>query len=165
MKISIVVAASQNLVIGKDNKLPWHLPADLKYFKKLTMGHCIIMGRKTFESIGKPLPGRTNIVVTRNKNYSQSNGIIICSSLEEAYEYSRAINENEAFVIGGAEIINEALKKADKIYLTHIYENFEGDTFLNPIDDKQWKEIKRTFNNKDEVNSYSFSFLELERLS
>ncbi len=123
------------------------------------------MGRKTFESIGKPLPGRTNIIVTRNKNYSHSNGIIICSSLEEAYEYSRAINENEAFIIGGAEIINEALKTADRIYLTLIDENFEGDTFLSPIDDKQWKEIKRIPYSKDEVNNYSFSFLELERLS
>jgi len=164
MKIAIVVAASKNLVIGKDNKLPWHLPADLKYFKNLTMGHCIIMGRKTFESIGKPLPGRTNIVVTRNKDYSKE-GIIVCSSLEEAYDYANKNNENEAFVIGGAEIINEALKTANKIYLTQIDENFEGDTFLAPIDTKQWKEVKRTSYSKDEINRYSFSFVELERLT
>lgn len=165
MKISVIVATSKNWVIGKDNKLPWHLPADLKYFKSITMSHCILMGRKTYESIGKPLPGRTNIVITRNKDYNLNNGTIICSSLEEAYNYAGSVKETEAFVIGGAEIIKEALQTADKIYLTSIDENFEGDTFLNPIDYNVWKEIKRTSYSKDEVNPYSFSFVELERLS
>src|SRR6185437_4993177 len=127
MKLSIIVAASKNLVIGKNNSLPWHLPADLKYFKKVTMGHCIIMGRKTYESLSKPLPGRPNIVITRDSNYGNNNGIIICTSLQEAYDQAKLKGESEAFIIGGAQIINEAIKTVDKIYLTEIDAIIEGD--------------------------------------
>ena len=123
------------------------------------------MGRKTYESIGKPLPGRTNIVITRNTNYSNSNDIIICPSLDEAYNQAKLKGESEAFVIGGAQIINDAIKFADKIYLTEIEETIEGDTFLNPIDYTTWEETQRTSFPKDEANSYPFAFVELERLT
>jgi len=138
--ISILVAASRNGVIGANNKLPWHLPADLKRFKQLTMGHPILLGRKTFESIGKPLPGRTNIVITRQKNF-QACGTTVVHSLEEALLLCE--NEKEAFVIGGSEIYKQALPVADRIYLTRVNQDFEGDTTLFEIDPKIWKEISR----------------------
>ena len=157
--LSLIVAASQNGVIGANNKLPWHLPADLQRFKQLTMGHPILMGRKTYESIGKPLPGRTNIMITRQKGF-QCCGTTVAHSLEEALlmcdrgataQRSKemvalplsADHEKEAFVIGGAEIFKQALPLADRIYLTRINQDFKGDTYLFEIDPKIWKEISR----------------------
>lgn len=168
MKLSIIVAVSENGVIGKDNKLPWHLPADLKFFKNTTMGHCIIMGRKTYDSIGKPLPGRTSIIVTRNKDYKPANANFInpecwvVNSLEEAVNAAKAMSESEAFIIGGAEIINESIGLADKIYLTEIKKDFEGDVFLKSIDRSFWNEVKRVENCADEKNPYNYDFVELE---
>src|SRR5574339_652358 len=123
MIVSIIVAASENMAIGKDNQLIWHLPADLKFFKNTTMGHHMIMGRKTFESIGKILPGRTSVIITRNANYNVE-GAIVVNSMKEAIEKAKANNETEAMVIGGAELINISLEYADKIYLTEVKETF-----------------------------------------
>jgi dihydrofolate reductase len=138
--VSLIVAASRNGVIGNKGRLPWHLPADLQRFKRITMGHPILMGRKTFESIGKPLPGRTNIVITRQKGF-QFRGTTVVHSLEEALLMCE--KEKEAFVIGGAEIFRQALPFADRIYLMRIEKDFEGDTTLFEIDPKLWKETSR----------------------
>ena len=138
--LSLIVAASRNGVIGAGGKLPWRLPADLQRFKQITMGHPILMGRKTFESIGKPLPGRTNIVITRQKSF-QCSGTTVAHSLEEALRICE--EETEVFVIGGAEIFRQALPLADRIYLTRIEKDFEGDTLLFDIDPAAWKEASR----------------------
>lgn len=161
MTISIIVAVSENNVIGKDNKLPWHLPADLKHFKNLTMGHHIIMGRKTYESIGKPLPGRTTVIITRNREY-QAEGCIVVNSLQEAIEAAKKNNDAEAFIIGGAEIINQSESVADKIYLTKIHEQFEGDVFLH-LNEGLWEETERMDFNPDGVNNYGYSFMEMRK--
>ena len=161
MMISLIVAASQNGIIGAGNKLPWHLPADLKRFKQLTMNRPILMGRKTFESIGKPLPGRTHIVITRQKGFqccgatvahSLEEGLLICDREATAQRSKEMValplsadheSEPEVFVIGGAELFKQALPLADRIYLTRIHKDFEGDTFLFEIDPAVWKETSR----------------------
>ncbi len=133
---------SENRVIGQDNHLPWNIPEDLKRFKQITLGHPIVMGRKTFESIGKPLPKRTNIVVTRDKNYRVEGGAV-CHSLEEALDWARrSEGAEEIFVIGGAEIFKLAIPLAGRIYLTEVLWPFEGDTFLPPIPEEQFREIR-----------------------
>lgn len=134
---------SENRVIGVENRLPWHIPEDLKRFRKITTGHPIIMGRKTFESIGKPLPNRTNIVVTRNRDY-RAEGIVTAFSLAEAMDWAaRAPGAGEVFVIGGAELFREALPRADRIYLTEVKWPFEGDTFLPEFDESLFQEASR----------------------
>lgn len=163
MITSIIVAVSQNNVIGKDNQLPWHLPADLQYFKRLTMGHHIIMGRKTYESIGKNLPGRTFIVITKNKEF-KAEGCFVVHSLDEALLLAKTRNESEAFIIGGAEIFNLSMGKADKIYLTKICQDFEGDTFFPEFNPALWREIKRENFEPDEKNKYFYSFNEIEKV-
>lgn len=157
MTVSLIVAVSRNGVIGNEGKLPWRLPADLKRFKQLTMGHPILMGRKTFESIGKPLPGRTNIVITRQKDF-QACGATVAHSLEEALQMCE--NEAEVFVIGGAEIYKQALPLADHIYLTRIGQDFQGDTYLFNIDPTVWKETSR-----DDflTDSLPYSFIAYDR--
>ena len=158
--ISLIVAASRNGVIGANNRLPWHLPADLKRFKQLTMGHPILMGRKTFESIGTPLPGRTNLVITRQKDY-QCCGATAAHSIEEALLICE--NEKEIFVIGGAEIFRQALSFADRIYLTRIEKDFEGDTLLFEIDPKAWSEDSREDFSPNNVDHYAYSFIVLKK--
>jgi dihydrofolate reductase len=158
---SIIVAQSQNNVIGIDNSLPWHLPADLKRFKEITMGHHMIMGRKTYESIGKPLPGRTSIVITRNKKLSYP-GCIMAKSLEDAYAIAKKNNETEVFVIGGAELIKQAIDSCDTIYLTTIHQDFEGDTFLDSLD-STWKKREEVKHQPDEKNVYSYSFMTFKK--
>lgn len=158
---SIIVAQSQNRVIGINNSLPWHLPADLKRFKDITMGHHMIMGRKTFESIGKPLPGRTSIVITRNKELSYP-GCIMAHSLEDAYAIAEKNNETEVFIIGGAELIKQAIDTCDTLYLTTIHKDFEGDTFLPPIS-SVWKIKDEVEYKPDEKNLYSYSFLTYQK--
>lgn len=162
MKLSIIVAVAENHVIGRDNQLIWHLPKDLKQFKNLTTGHPIIMGRKTFESIGKPLPNRTSIIISRNTNFA-AEGCIVVNSLEDAILEAQKIESEEAFIIGGAEIYKIAFPLSDKIYLTRVYHNFEGDTFFPVIDLDTWQETKRLINEIDEKNLYEFDFIELER--
>ena len=160
MIISLICAASQNGVIGVDNRLPWRLPADLKRFKALTMGHHIVMGRKTHESIGRPLPGRTNIVVTRQQNYP-AEGCLVASSLAKAIELGQA--DQEIFIIGGAIIYRQALEFADRIYLTVIHQDFAGDTFLFDIDEEVWQETAREDFEPDAQNRFPYSFVILER--
>nr|WKN39342.1 dihydrofolate reductase [Tunicatimonas sp. TK19036] len=162
MITSIMVARSDNNVIGKENDLVWHMPADLKYFKKTTMGHHAIMGRKTFESMDKPLPGRTNIIITRNPDY-QAEGCMVVSSLEEAFQLSEEQNQEEVFVLGGGEIYRMAMDLVDRIYLTEIHSTFEGDTFFPEIDRTVWKEIKREEHEADKKNPHSYAFVVLER--
>ena len=140
MTVSLIVAVSQNGVIGSNNKLPWRLPADLKHFKELTMGHPVIMGRKTYESIGKSLPGRTNLVVTRQGKF-KTEGCQVVHSVEEAIRFCG--NTDEIFIIGGASIYQEALPYADKIYLTRIHKDFEGNARLFDLDEKVWKVTSR----------------------
>ena len=140
MIVSIIVAVSENNVIGKDNSLIWHLPADMKFFKEKTTGHCIITGRKNYESIPekfRPLPNRTNIVITRQKNYIAP-GAIVVGSLEEAFEKNLQIgaDADEVFIIGGAEIFKQSMHLVDKLYITRIHHNFDGDVFFPDIDPK-----------------------------
>ena len=138
--VSLIVAMARNGVIGKDNRLPWHLPEDLKRFKRLTMGHHIIMGRKTYESIGRLLPGRTSVIVSRRRDYVVP-GAIIAHSLEEAIEH--CANDDEIFVIGGAEIYRAALPLADRLLITQIDRELAGDTVFPAVDWSLWREIER----------------------
>ncbi|MGZ3658343.1 MAG: dihydrofolate reductase [Bdellovibrionota bacterium] len=142
-KLSLIVAMSENRVIGVDNHLPWNIPEDLKRFKKITLGHPIVMGRKTYESIGRVLPGRTNVVVTRERAYRVEGGAV-CHSFEEALEWARrAPGSEEVFVIGGAELFRQALPLASRIYLTEVHWPFEGDTFFPPFPEDDYKETSR----------------------
>lgn len=165
MNISIIVAVADNNVIGKDNALIWHLPADMKYFKEKTTGHCIITGRKNYESIPekfRPLPNRTNIIITRQKNY-HAPGTIVVGSVEEAVEKAKQTGDNEIFIIGGAEIFKQTLYLVNKIYLTYIYHSFEGNVFFPELDLRQWTETIRIKGVVDEKNKYPHDFVILER--
>ncbi len=163
MKISAVVAMAHNNVIGRENGLPWHLSADLKMFKKRTMGHHIIMGRKTYESIGKPLPGRTSVIITRDKSYFQP-GCKIAYSIEEALKIAHENGDDEAMIIGGGTIYKDSLAYCDKIYLTEIEtEISDGDTFFPEINPAEWVEVKRENFSADDKNPYNYSFVEYER--
>ncbi|HET6243501.1 MAG: dihydrofolate reductase [Bacteroidetes bacterium] len=157
---SFLVAVAKNNVIGKDNKLPWYLPADLRFFKNLTTGHHIIMGRKTFESFGKPLPNRTSVVITRKKDYN-SQGCIVVHSIEEAIK--TAAVEKEIFIIGGEEIFSQSMSIADRIYLTRINEEFEGDAFFPELNSQEWKLKEKQDFEADEKNKYGYSFCIYER--
>lgn len=151
----LIAATSQNNALGKDNKIIWHLPDDFKRFKELTSGHHIIMGRKTFESFPKPLPNRTHVVITRQKNYNPE-GCTVVNSIEEAF---RICPENEdVFLIGGAEIYKLGLPFTDKIELTYINEIFEADAFFPEIDFSEWKLTNEEFHPKDEKHAHDFSF-------
>lgn len=158
MIISIIVAVSQNGVIGKDNQLLWRLPDDLKRFKQLTMGHPIIMGRKTFDSIGKPLPGRTSIVITRNTDFKQE-GIIVVHSLEEALTEAAKTGSDETFVIGGGELYRLTQPIADKLYITEVETVIEGDTFFELGSLNDWIETERTIHQADDRHSFRFNFV------
>ncbi len=162
MQISFIVAVSQNGVIGRDNQLIWHLPNDLKQFKKLTTGHPIMMGRKTFESIGKPLPNRTSIVITRNTDW-HFEGVIVVSSVEEAIIAAQNTGAEEAFVIGGAEIYRLFTPYAHKIYLTEVRADFEGDAYFEIPQKNDWQEINRVSYLPDEKHAVGFDFVELVR--
>lgn len=159
MIVSIVVAISENNAIGKDNQLIWHLPADLKHFKEITSGHSIIMGRKTYDSIGKALPNRRNIVITRNESLKIPN-VELCNSLEAAL--SLCENEDEVFVIGGAEIFEQACSLAEKIYLTRVHANYEADTFFPQIDAAKWTETAVEHHLADAKNAVDYTFSTLE---
>ena len=160
--ITIIVAKSENNVIGNDNQLIWHLPNDLKHFKQLTSGHPIIMGRKTYESIGKPLPNRTNIVITRNKDWNPE-GVLVVNSLQDAIEKSKEIDE-EVYIIGGGNIYEQAMDWADALEVTEVHHSFEGDTRFPAIDEKIWKEVSRERFEKDENNEFDYSFVRYERI-
>lgn len=160
MKISIIVAMDNNRVIGINNTLPWRLPADLKNVKKITMGHSIVMGRKNYESIGRPLPGRRNIILTRNNNYSVA-GCEIVHSIEEVINLCEG--EEEIFIFGGEQIYNLFLPLTDKIYLTKINNEFDGDTFFPEINFNEWKEVSFENGEKDEKNPYHYTFHVFEK--
>jgi dihydrofolate reductase len=162
MILSLLVAAGENNVIGKGNKLPWHLPNDLKYFKNQTWAMPILMGRKTFESIGKPLPGRKSIVITRNEQWQQE-GIEIVHSIEQAIETSKALGVKEIFVIGGAEIFKTSFSQANRIYLTRIHQDFEGDAYFPEVSDKEWNLAQSRFCAADDKNAYAHTFEVWER--
>lgn len=161
MIISLVVAMDRNGLIGRNNQLPWRLPADLRYFKEITMGKSIVMGRITFESIGRPLPGRKNIVLTKNVDYTAS-GCIITHSIEEALE---AAGEGEVMVVGGAILYRQLMAKANRIYLTEIDTTFDGDTYFPNINKANWREVKRRWYEPDSKNPYRYAFVILERIA
>lgn len=160
MKISYVVATDDNGLIGRGNELPWHLPADLRHFREITMGKPIMMGRRTHESIGRALPGRQNIVVTRQADY-QSEGCDIVHSIDEGIEV--AGDAEELMVIGGAEFYEQMLGQVERIYLTEIHHMFEGDTYFPKLDVTRWREHSREDFPADINNSMDYSFLVLER--
>ena len=153
--ITIIAAAGENNELGKNNDLVWYLPDDFKRFKQLTTGHHIIMGRKTFESFPKPLPNRTHIVITRNKNY-QKEGIIVISSIEEALE--KAKEDSQPFIIGGGEIYKQSIPFADKIELTRVHGTFEADTFFPTFSKEHWTLVHQEFHEKDNRHNYSFTY-------
>ena len=160
MVISLIVAVAENNVIGKNNNLPWHLPTDMKYFRDVTMGHCVIMGRKNYDSIPlkyRPLEGRTNIVVTRQKDFKADKCILV-NSIQDALNEAKKKNEVEVFVIGGADIYSQTIDMADKLYVTHIHHTFDGDAFFPKIDSQRWKLTNKEDMKPDEKNKFSFSF-------
>ncbi len=160
-ELTIIVAAAENDAIGKDNKLLWHLSDDLQHFKKLTSGHHIIMGRKTFESFPKPLPNRTHVVITRQNDYQVPQGVITVNTLEDALDIAKT--DSQPFIIGGGEIYKQALDFADKIEITRVHHEFEADTFFPKIDTTIWKEVNNVFHKKDSDHDYEFSFLTYKR--
>lgn len=159
MTTSIIVAIAQNHAIGKNNQLLWHMPNDLKHFKTITSGHTVIMGRKTYDSVGKPLPNRRNIVITRQK--IDIAGCEVVNSLDEAIALCK--NEKEIFIVGGAEIYRQAMPVTNRIYLTIIHHDFDGDTFFPEIDESKWEETEREDYQPDEKNKFAYSFITLER--
>ncbi|MDZ5473136.1 dihydrofolate reductase [Bacillus sp. 31A1R] len=160
MIVSIIVAMDVNRVIGKDNNLPWRLPSELQYVKKTTMGHSIIMGRKNYESIGRPLPGRRNIVLTRERAF-QAEGCEIAHSKEEVFKLCEG--EEEIFIFGGEQIYKLFLPQTEKLYITKIHHEFEGDTFFPEIDYNEWKEVFVEKGITDEKNPYTYYYHIYER--
>lgn len=159
MKIIIIVAKALNNVIGKDNQLIWRLSADLQLFKSHTTGHHIIMGRKTYESVGKPLPNRTSIVITNNHDFKVPEGHLVVHSLEEAIQFCIGKKLDKVFIIGGAEIYRQALPIADELMVTEVNAMPEGDVFFPEIDQSEWKMVSTTSYLKDEKNEYDFDFV------
>ncbi|MFV9484125.1 dihydrofolate reductase [Christiangramia sp. ASW11-125] len=158
--ITMIAAAAENNALGKDDDLVWHLPDDFKRFKRLTSGHHIIMGRKTFESFPKLLPDRTHVIITRKKDYSPENTIVV-HSMEEALKVSKL--DDEAFIIGGGEIYKMGMEHADRIELTRVHGEFDADTHFPEIDKSEWEIVKDQFHDKDEKHNYSFTYLTYER--
>ena len=154
--ITIIAAIAENNALGKNNDLIWHLPADLKRFKKTTTGHHIIMGRNTFESIGKPLPNRTTIIITRNP-YFKAEGCIVVNSLKEAIQVAK--NDESPFIIGGAQIYDQAIDIVDQLDITEVHHKFDADVYFPKIDATIWKESKREFFKADDKNKFDYSFV------
>jgi len=160
MRISLIVALARNRVIGRDNQLPWRLSADLQHFKRLTMGKPIVMGRKTCESIGKPLPGRTNIVVTRNSSFS-AEGCRVVHSIDEALV--AAGGADEVMIMGGENLYSQLLPRADRLYLTEVQAEVSGDAWFPELDQTQWQELERESHRADENNEFDYDFVVLAR--
>ncbi|WP_323134388.1 dihydrofolate reductase [Tellurirhabdus rosea] len=163
MIISLIAAISENKVIGKDNDLVWSLPDDFRYFKQTTSGHPILMGRKTWESLGRPLPNRLHIIITRQPDFEAPAECIIVDSLEKALDEARKTGDGEAFVIGGAEIYRQALPLADRLYLTEVKGTFEGDTFFPEVNQSEWQEVSRRPHEADARHAVPFDFVVWER--
>jgi dihydrofolate reductase len=162
MKLSIIVALADDGIIGRDNALPWHLPADLERFKHLTMGHHLIMGRKTFESVGRALPGRTMLVLSRSRP-ALPEGVRRVASLEEAIDTASAAGDEEAFVAGGAEIYRQALPRADRLYVTRVHARVEGDTRFPELDEGAWRIVAREVRHPDARHLHAYTFLDYVR--
>ena len=162
MLVSIIVAAAANGTIGRDGDLPWRLPADLRFFKRVTMGHHLVMGRRTWASIGRPLPGRTMVVLTRDPGL-EIPGVTVVHALSDALELARAAGDPEAFVIGGAEVFARALPLADRLYLTRVYADVEGDVRFPELDERAWVEVAREEHAADEQHAFAFALCTLER--
>ncbi|WP_210486192.1 dihydrofolate reductase [Rufibacter aurantiacus] len=160
--IALVVAIAENRVIGRDNQLIWHLPKDLQHFKKLTIGHPMVMGRKTFEAIGKPLPGRTSIIVTRQADYQAPEGCIVTFSLKEALQQGLSKDE-QVLVVGGGEIYAQALPLAEVVYLTLVHESFEGDVVFPELLADAWEVTEQEEHLADEKHAYPFTFFTFRR--
>lgn len=165
MRISLISAASDNDVIGRDNDLPWHLPDDFRFFKRTTKGHHVIMGRRTWESRPEPLPKRVNVIVTSRVDYDAPGGTIV-RSLAEGIELARAAGEDEAFVIGGTRLYAEAIESglADRMYLTRVHAHIEGDATFPSFDATQWREVERIEHPTDERHAHAFTFLTYDRV-
>lgn len=161
MKVTLIAAIGANNELGKNNKLLWHLPNDLKRFKQITTGHCIIMGRKTFESLGRALPNRTTIVITRNKSIAVT-GVLFVEDLNHAFITARRLEETHCFVIGGAQIYKQSLRYADSLDITLVHENFDADVFFPEIDLNKFKEISRAEVSKDEKNKFDYTIISYE---
>ena len=159
MKISIIVAMAKNQVIGKGNGLPWRLPGDLRHFKELTMGHWLILGRKTFESIGKPLPGRSLIVVTRQAGFTAA-GVNVAHSVDQALGMAEG---NEVFIAGGGQVYHQILSRADRIYITFVEGEFDGDTYFPSLDESTWQQVSDEGHGADERNPVPYRFQIYER--
>jgi len=163
MNLSMIAALSSNNVIGRGTEIPWRQSTDLKRLKSMTMGHHIIMGRKTFETLSKPLPGRINIVITRRSDYAPE-GVVVVHSLEEAVQIAARAGETEAFIAGGGEIFEQSMHRADRMHLTRVHAEIEGDAFFPEFDDvSEWHLIDAEHFEADEKNQYPYSFLTYER--
>ena len=160
MTVTIVAAISENHVIGKDNKLLWYLPTDLKHFKDITTGHTVIMGRKTYDSVGKPLPKRRNIIITRTQ--IKIEGCEVVNSIADAM--ALCAGEDVVFIVGGAEIYKQSMHLTDRMYLTIVHKEFEGDSFFPEINSQDWKEVFREDHEPDEKNALPYSFITYERI-
>ena len=157
MTITLIAAAAENNALGKDNDLVWHLPDDFKRFKAITSGHFIVMGRKTFESFPKPLPNRTHIIITRQKEYQVPEGCLVATNIEEALQLCP--QNEEVFIIGGGEIYKQSIEIADKIELTRVHTEVEADTFFPEIDQNNWKILEEEYHPKDEKHKFDFTYL------
>ena len=167
MRLSLLVAIAENGIIGRQGELPWHIAADLRRFKRLTMDHAIVMGRKTWESIGRPLPGRTSIVVTSRTDYDPGDRkVLVASNLDGALKLARQADcdQNQIFIIGGAAVYAESLPRADRLYLTRVHANVEGDVSFPPIDWSQWELHEQSRHTADPLNDYDYSFEMYERV-
>lgn len=162
MKITLIAAMASNRVIGRDNDVPWKLPPDLKRFQRLTMGHVLLMGRRTYESVGKPLPGRTNLVVTRQAGYAPE-GVQVARTVEAALAWAKQTGESELFVAGGAEIYRQTLPVADRLQLTRIEEAFAGDTYFPEYDESEWVLVEHEDHGPGEGAPFAYSFQVFER--
>jgi dihydrofolate reductase len=161
MLLSIIVAMDANRVIGHENRLPWHLPADLQHFRRITMGKPILMGRRTWESIGRPLPGRTNIVITRDTDY-RAEGCVVVHTVDAALQAARG--HEEVMLIGGAQLYRQLLPRADRLYITHVHGEFSGDAFFPELDTADWREVERSEQVPDGKNAHGCTFVTLERV-
>jgi dihydrofolate reductase len=161
MRVSIVAAISENGVIGRDGGLPWRISSDLRRFKQLTMGHHLVMGRKTFQSIGRTLPGRTTLVLTRNGEF-QAPGVIVACDLDEALDYCRG--DGEVFIVGGAEVYRQALPRAQRLYLTEVHARVDGDAFFPQLDRSQWRLAEEQRQPSGEKDEYASDFRVFDRI-
>ncbi len=168
LSLSIVVAASDNGVIGREGELPWRMPADLQRFKRLTMGHCLIMGRKTYESIGRPLPGRVSIVLSRSPDWSpNAEGVLVAQCLDEAIRLAADAPDmdcSEAYIVGGGEVYRQAMTHADRIHLTRVHTTLEGDAYFPEIDPNKWELAESEERVADERNEHACTFMTYDRV-